>query len=129
MRFIFTILILALILTDSVFAASASSRISVHPKSAAPPSSETAPSTIFISKPLIQVKKMVTRDASVTVSGKATAVSGVAAVTVNEQPAALDKNGNFSTELLLKPGQNQVNVVATDVNKETFSYRFIVIRE
>lgn len=64
------------------------------------------------------------KDARLAVTGIAIDVSGVAEVVINGQPAALDAQGNFSATVLLKVGENRIDVVALDTrgNKgyETF---------
>jgi quinol monooxygenase YgiN len=129
MRQVALILVFALLAAESVFAASASTRIGVQPRNEGSSSLDTTPPVISISKPLIQDKKARTKDAYVVISGKAADASGVSAVTLNNHPATLDESGNFSTELLLKPGENQVTVVATDIYRNTASYKFTVVRE
>ena len=129
MKTLILILFFVLPVAESAFAASASTRIGVQPRNEGSSSLDTTPPVISISKPLIQDKKARTKDAYVAISGKAADSSGVSAVTLNNHPATLDENGNFSTELLLKPGENQVTVVATDIYRNTASYKFTVVRE
>jgi uncharacterized caspase-like protein len=53
----------------------------------------------------------------------------VASVVVNGRPAALDENGEFTAEVLLKVGSNQIVVAATDTQKNTTTRRFTIQRE
>ncbi|MCE1225569.1 MAG: S41 family peptidase [Geobacteraceae bacterium] len=96
-------------------------------------SSKTSPAeppVIVITAPAIQRGLAVkVRADSLIVSGRARAQRGVARVTVNGQVASLDNQGNFSTELLLLPGENQVVVTALDVQRNATSEQFQVLRE
>jgi|TARA_B100000315_G_scaffold256825_1_gene303761 lipoprotein NlpI len=51
-----------------------------------------------------------------TVIGQATDVSGVGIVEVNGKEAQLDEEGNFSARIILKPGNNEVDIVAYDIH-------------
>ena len=53
----------------------------------------------------------------------------MATVTVNEETAALDENGNFSAEVLLKVGENRIVVAATNIHKNTATETFTLVRE
>jgi hypothetical protein len=63
------------------------------------------------------------------VRGQATDDSGVAIVQVNGIEAALDGSGNFSAGILLKPGQNEITVSATDTRNNSGKKTFSVTRE
>jgi hypothetical protein len=91
--------------------------------------SDTQGPEIFIISPSVAREiQLVTQDASITVRGRATDESGVAAVSVNGQVAALDEKGNFSAEVLLKVGENSILVVAMDIHKNTTMKRFTLSR-
>lgn len=127
---IFALLLLVILsLSDAAFAASAATRIGVQPRQEATTAFDNTPPAIAISAPLVQDKKARTKDSYVVIAGKATDSSGVSGLTLNGRPASLDENGNFSGEILLKPGENQVKVVATDIYRNTATQRFTVIRE
>ena len=104
-------------------------KVSVFPQTAAAPSDTVGP-VIIVTSP--EVKRGVVIKAleeTVTVTGKATDPSGVSAVLVNGQKAALDENGVFSAEVLLRVGKNQIVVSATDTQKNTSTERFTINRE
>lgn len=104
-------------------------KVSVFPQTAAAPSDTVGP-VIVVTKP--EVKRGVvikSLEETVTVTGKATDPSGVSAVLVNGQKAALDENGDFSAEILLRVGKNQIVVSATDTQKNTSTERFTINRE
>jgi len=88
----------------------------------------TAP-VIAISAPKAgRGEKLTTRERSITVAGKATSASGVADVKINRQPAALDAEGNFSAEVALTVGDNEITVVVIDGNINETTERFTVVR-
>ena len=93
------------------------------------PSQVSAP-VIVITSPAVQRGLAVkVRADSIVVSGTARSGLGVARVTVNGQSAALDGQGNFSAELLLKPGENEVIVTALDIHRAATTEQFRVLRE
>ncbi len=61
--------------------------------------------------------------------GQAIDNSGVAQVTVNGQVASLNKQGYFSLELPLQIGENPVEIIATDIFKNSTHKNLILIRE
>lgn len=72
--------------------------------------------------------KITAREESLTVRGYAEDESGVAWITVNDQAAALDEKGNFAAEILLKVGENEINVEAMDIYRNQASRRFSIVR-
>jgi hypothetical protein len=126
------IIIITLLLTLTVgtaLAARTSTRLSGAPAQTAT-ASDTTPPKISVSSPTVQRGvKLTSRESSVTVTGTATDASGVSSVTVNGQSAALDEQGNFSAELLLKPGDNQIVITAGDIFRNTATERFTIGRE
>ena len=80
-----------------------------------------AASKAEVARPLIQITspdpvrgvKIVSTMKTV-IMGKATSEKGVAEVIVNGESAAIDAEGNFSAEILLKVGMNEVTVIAMD---------------
>ncbi len=87
------------------------------------------PPRITITSP--QVKRgirITAKEESLTVRGYAEDESGVAWITVNDQKAALDEKGNFAAEILLKVGENEINVEAMDIYKNNTSRRFTIVR-
>jgi len=90
---------------------------------------EAALPVIRIMSPAIQggVKKIAT--SKLIVEGKATADRGVAEVYVNGKDANLDREGNFSAEILLKVGENEITVVAMDTLGNRGSQTFMMERQ
>lgn len=123
-------LFIILLMATPIYAAKSTTRMSVQARSQTADSVDTIPPAIVITSPEVQRGLKVTaREASVTVTGRATDAAGVASVTINGQLAALDANGNFSAELLLKVGENQILVTATDVNRNQATERFTMVRQ
>ena len=58
------------------------------------------------------------------VAGKVEDVNGISEVTVNGKKAMLDANGDFSIFLPLKPGRNEILIVAKNVNQKMSQKRF-----
>lgn len=92
-------------------------------------SSAEAP-VITITAPLVQrgLASRVKGD-TLRVAGAARSSRGIARVTVNGQPAALDEEGNFSAELLLRPGENEISVQALALDRRTAGETFRIVRE
>jgi len=88
------------------------------------------PPVIQITAPALQRGLAVkTRFDTITVTGIARSQAGIARVTVNDQSAALDAQGNFSAELLLKPGENGIVVQAIDLKRVAATEQFRIVRE
>lgn len=68
-------------------------------------------------------------EAKKTIRGQALDASGVAIVTVNQEEAELDENGNFSITILLKPGKNNIVITATDIHKNQATKTFELERK
>ncbi|HPL67878.1 MAG TPA: caspase family protein, partial [Smithellaceae bacterium] len=85
---------------------------------------------ITITQPDVQRGiKVVAKKESITVIGKATDKGGVALVEVNGEKASLDENGNFSVDILLKVGENNITVTATNIYRIEKTERFSIVRE
>lgn len=69
-----------------------------------------------------------TKEATVTVRGKATSEVGIASVAVNGASASVDAQGIFSATVELKPGENTLSVTATDKVGGTATASVIVLR-
>jgi uncharacterized caspase-like protein len=87
------------------------------------------PVITMVSPELKRGVKLTSREAGITIIGKASDVSGIAHVTINGQKAKLDAKGNFSSELVLKPGENPISVVATNNRRRSATETFILERE
>lgn len=108
---------------------STSNNAAFQPAAVDSPNTIIAPPVITISSPDIQRSlKAVYNNSSVTVSGQAESTIGVTTVLVNGKPASHDENGNFSTEVLLKIGENKITVAAMDLNGTTTSRSFSLNR-
>ena len=91
---------------------------------------DTSPPKITIKSPEIGKEiKVPTKTSRITVVGKTTDESGVAEVVVNEEIAKLDEAGNFSADVLLKVGENEINVTAVDIYQNQTSQSFKIHRE
>lgn len=121
--------LLLLLAVTSAFAARTSTRISGAPAAPAQAAVDTAPPVITVTSPdVTRSLKTVAKTSAVTVAGKAESRSGVAQVTVNGKQAALDEQGNFSAEMLLKIGENSFTVTAMDVNGNQSAKTFTINR-
>lgn len=90
---------------------------------------DTAPPQIRIISPLVVRGQGVVPGSRVTVTGEATDESGVSEVTVRGQPARLDAGGKFSAEVMLKVGDNQIAVTATDIHGNRAEQSFAIKRD
>jgi len=90
-------------ITVSTIGGSATSTFSVLPRSSAP--------TLTISA---LSDGSFTNNATLNVSGNASAVTGIKSVTVNDQSVTVMPDGSFSTALTLVAGANPITVIATD---------------
>jgi len=73
--------------------------------------------------------KVVSRQKSLTVRGKATDDSGVYEVVVNGTEAVLSSSGAFSAEVLLAVGDNTIHVTATDTKRNVGEKMFTILRK
>lgn len=97
-------------------------------KSAKP--KDTSPPRVTITSPEIgRDIKVPAKTSRITVFGKATDESGVAEVVVNEEIAKLDEEGNFSADVLLKVGENEIHITAVDIHQNQSTQAFSVYRE
>jgi len=88
------------------------------------------PMQIILTEPVVKRGlKLVSKDSTLAVAGRVISEFGVAAVTVNEQAANIDNNGNFYAALLLKPGENKVLVKALSTNNRSATERFTITRD
>ncbi len=77
-----------------------------------------------ITRSIIPVPKL----SETLIAGRAEDLSGVAEVTVNDQPALMDGLGNFSSAVPLKSGKTEIRVMAKDVHGNTAHKLFWVDR-
>jgi hypothetical protein len=93
-----------------------------------PPSDNKGPQIRIIS-PAVTRGQGASRAEKITVTGEATDESGVKEVSVQGRIARLDGSGNFSAEISLKPGENEIVVTATDVHGNPASEKFTIKRD
>lgn len=132
MRFTVFLLIIILTTCGSSFAVTAKGRVSIQPDQpiAIVQESDSIPPVISITAPdITRSLKAVSKISTFVVIGSASDASGVADVTVNGKKAALDEQGNFSAEVLLKVGENKISVIALDINGNRASKTFVVQRQ
>ena len=79
------------------------------------PSIDNQPPQIIITSKGFSKKLVMTKMKKITVSGTVNDDSGVAEVLINNKEAALDGNGNFSADIFLKIGINQILIKAMDI--------------
>jgi len=93
------------------------------------PLSKQNPITVNIISPKIDRGLIVIEKSYfINIVGNASGGSGIAKVLANGQQANLDEQGNFSAEILLKHGENQITISATDTQSMTSSKTFVVNR-
>jgi hypothetical protein len=73
--------------------------------------------------------KVTARESSITVIGVAESKNGIAEVTINGKPAELAETGNFSADILLKVGQNNIIVAAIDTYNNKTIKQITIQRE
>jgi tetratricopeptide (TPR) repeat protein len=97
----------------------------VVPKVVVPTSTDkTAPSIVITSPQVTRGLKVVQKNKSTIITGKATDPSGIYEVLVNGIEAQVDASGNFSATVPLAIGDNALSVAATDtkMNKGVFNF-------
>ncbi len=88
------------------------------------------PPHITILSPQVQRGlKIVAKDKKITVKGVASDTHGIASVKVNGHTAVLNKKGNFSADISLEVGENEITVIATNTRKISATEQFILVRE
>ncbi len=91
---------------------------------------DTSPPKITVRSPEIGKEiKVAAKTSRITVLGKTTDESGVAEVVVNEEIAKLDEEGNFSADVLLKVGENEIYIIAVDIYQNQSTQSFKIYRE
>lgn len=110
-------------------AATIKGKISIQPKGSAA-AADTAGPEITLTRPEVtRGLAVVAREESLMVEGRAVDPGGVASVEVNDRKAGLESDGRFVADILLKLGENQITVTATDVHRNSTTERFAVTRE
>ncbi len=73
--------------------------------------------------------KPVEQQNQVKITGKATDESGIFEILINNEPASVDAQGNFSKTVLLAFGDNSFTVKATDLKQNSTTETFIIERK
>jgi hypothetical protein len=99
-------------------------------KSAPAVAAQKTPPKIAITYPdVTRSLNVVARQSRITVSGVAESNAGILEVTVNSMQAELDEKGNFSAEVPLRVGRNNIAVAAVDILENKTVKRFTLHRE
>ena len=93
------------------------------------PKDTTPPKIAIISPEAKRGVKISSKTSKIKIVGRATDESGVAEVTVNGEVVELDEVGTFSSDLLLKIGENEIQVTAMDIHKNEATQTMKVFRE
>lgn len=102
----------------------------VVPKVVVPTSTDkTAPSIVITSPQVTRGLKVVQKNKSTIVTGKATDPSGIYEVLVNGIEAQVDASGNFSATVPLAIGDNALSVAATDTKMNKGVFNFTIYRQ
>ena len=105
-------------------------KVSITTTPIKPKGKDTTPPKISILSPETgKALRVSSKTSRIKVVGTATDESGVAEVTVNGEAVGLDEKGNFSSDVLLKVGENEVQVTALDIHKNQTSQSFKIVRE
>lgn len=89
---------------------------------------QSLPVISIISPNVQRSLKVVEKSSALTIIGKASDESGIADVKVNGKQAVLDEQGNFSADVLLRVGENQIIVTALNTHGNMETKTFIVSR-
>ena len=89
----------------------------------------TAPSILLSSPNLTRSARTLVSTAETTIIGKALDESGIVEVSVNGAMANLDREGNFSKNILLRLGDNPVELTAVDLYANVARLQFVIQRQ
>jgi hypothetical protein len=89
----------------------------------------TAPSILLTSHNLTRSARTLVSTSQETIVGKALDESGIVEVLVNGEMASLDRDGNFSKNILLRLGDNPVELMAMDLYSNVARLQFVIQRE
>jgi len=90
---------------------------------------KSTPRIVITSPDVTRAVSVVAKRTIITVTGVAESTAGIVDVMVNGQSAALDEKGQFSANILLKVGSNEVIVSAVDVLQNQAVKRFVINRD
>jgi len=122
-------LVIFLLLSSSGEAARTGNRVSYLPEVKLSSADPRGPQIEIVSPDPQRSLKAVSKSETITVVGKVRDESGVASISVNGQPAALDEQGNFSADVLLRVGENRITVSAMNLRKKSSTHTFMIKRE
>lgn len=129
MRALLIISILLLVLAPvPALAARAGAKIQVIPQASLAQEDTTSPVITITSPAIKRGISLVLKTPTTTVTGRATDDSGISSVMVNGTSAKLDEQGNFTANILLKPGDNLITVVAQDSKGNQGTESFTISR-
>lgn len=86
------------------------------------------PAIVVISPEITRSLKVVSKSSNILVKGKATSNKGISQVTINGEEASLDESGNFSADILLKVGENFIEIKAIDTKRNIAVKNFTIAR-
>ena len=99
-------------------------------QTAAVPQTDTnLPKILIVSPDVTRAVSLVAKKYSITVIGKVESKIDLANVLINGQQTELDEKGNFSADVLLKVGKNDITVSAIDIHKNQTTKNFVINRE
>lgn len=93
------------------------------------PSINAKPPKILITNPVVKSGSSINTDnATYVIKGTAGSMVGIAEVRVNDEEAAITKDGDFTSPQSLNLGNNQFTIIAKDVNGQRSEVTFSIIR-
>jgi hypothetical protein len=99
-------------------------------QTAAVPQTDTnLPKIVIVSPDVARAVSLVAKKYSITVIGKVESKIDLADVMINDQQTDLDEKGNFSADVLLKVGKNDIKVTAIDIHNNQTTKNFVINRE
>ena len=96
---------------------------------AVPQSDASSPKIVIVSPDVTRGIFLVAEKSSITVIGKVESKIDLADVLINDQQTNLDEKGNFSADVLLKVGKNDIKVTAIDIHKNQTMKNFVINRK
>ncbi|MCX5819159.1 MAG: hypothetical protein NT047_04535, partial [Deltaproteobacteria bacterium] len=90
---------------------------------------KTPPKILIVSPNVIHNRPVISEGSSMTVAGTVESKIGLVDVLINGQPVNVDEKGNFSENIFLKIGKNDITIMAIDIRKNQVIKQFVVNRE
>jgi hypothetical protein len=94
-----------------------------------PKEEKTPPKILIVSPNVTPNRSVISEGSSMTVAGTVESKIGLADVLINGQPVNVDEKGNFSENIFLKIGKNDITVTAIDIRKNQVIKQFVINRE